>query len=125
MKYISTRGNGEQLASAEAIIHGIAADGGLFVPEEVPKVSLDFIAGLQDLSYEERAEKVLGLFLTDYTEAEIKGCVGLRGMASSMMRGALPWLSSMTFPFWSFGMGPPAPSRTWPCSSCPSSWARR
>ena len=75
MKYISTRGNGEQLASAEAIIHGIAADGGLFVPEAVPEVSLDFIEGLQNLSYEERAEKVLGLFLTDYTEEEIKGCV--------------------------------------------------
>ncbi len=75
MKYISTRGNGERLDSAEAIIHGLAGDGGLFVPEEIPKVSTDFVEGLSTLSYEERAEKVLGLFLTDYTKEEIKDCV--------------------------------------------------
>ena len=76
LKYISTRGNGERLDSAEAIIHGLAGDGGLFVPEEIPQVSPEFILGLAGLSYEERAEKVLSLFLTDYTEDEIRSCVG-------------------------------------------------
>ena len=75
MKYISTRGGGERLDSAEAIIRGLAGDGGLFVPEEIPEVSMEFIRGLTALSYEERAEKILGLFLTDYTAEEIKGCV--------------------------------------------------
>lgn len=75
MKYISTRGNKECLESAEAIIHGLARDGGLFVPEKVPEVSLEFIRDLQALSYEERAERVLGKFLTDYTKEEIKKCV--------------------------------------------------
>lgn len=75
MKYISTRGKAERLDSAEAIIHGLAGEGGLFVPDEMPKVSMDFVEGLKGLSYEERAEKVLGLFLTDYTEGELKSCV--------------------------------------------------
>ncbi len=75
MKYISTRGNGQAMDSAEAIIAGLAADGGLFVPTELPKVDLDFIASLEKLSYEERAAKVLGCFLTDYTEQEIAGCI--------------------------------------------------
>ena len=75
MEYISTRGMGAKLTSAEAIIAGIASDGGLFVPEEMPKVSMDFITGLQACSYEERAKRVLQCFLTDYSEDEIVGCV--------------------------------------------------
>ena len=75
MKYSSTRGNGISLDSAEAIIQGMAADGGLFVPESLPQVDEAFLASLQELSYEERAEKVLSLFLTDYTAEEISGCV--------------------------------------------------
>ena len=75
LKYSSTRGNAEQLDSAKAIIHGLAADGGLFVPDAMPQVDMAFIEGLKALSYEERAEKVLGLFLTDYTAEELAGCV--------------------------------------------------
>lgn len=75
LKYSSTRGNAEQLDSAQAIIRGLAADGGLFVPDAMPKVDMAFIEGLKTLSYEERAEKVLGLFLTDYTAEELSGCV--------------------------------------------------
>lgn len=75
LKYSSTRGNGVKLDSAQAIIQGLAADGGLFVPDSMPKVDAAFIASLGELSYEERAAKVLGLFLTDYTADEVKGCV--------------------------------------------------
>lgn len=75
LKYSSTRGNAEQLDSAKAIIRGLAADGGLFVPDAMPQVDMAFIEGLKALSYEERAEKVLGLFLTDYTAEELAGCV--------------------------------------------------
>ena len=75
MKYISTRGNNQELSSAEAIIKGLADDGGLFVPDTMPQVDLPFIGELQQLSYQERAVKVLSLFLTDYTREEIEGCV--------------------------------------------------
>ena len=75
MEYISTRGMDERLTSAQAIIAGIASDGGLFVPATMPGVSMDFITGLQSCSYEERAIRVLQCFLTDYSEAEITSCV--------------------------------------------------
>ncbi|MBQ1856189.1 MAG: hypothetical protein II137_06305 [Anaerovibrio sp.] len=61
MKYISTRGNNQELSSAEAIIKGLADDGGLFVPDSMPHVDMAFIEGLQRLSYQERAVKVLSL----------------------------------------------------------------
>ena len=75
LKYSSTRRKAASVASAEAIIQGLAADGGLFVPEEMPKADPDFIAGMRQLSYEERAARILGLFLTDYTSEELAGCI--------------------------------------------------
>ena len=50
-------------------------DGGLFVPEEMPAVGMDFIEEMTRLSYEERAARILGLFLTDYTQEELAGCI--------------------------------------------------
>ena len=75
MNYISTRGNNQKMTSAQAIIAGLADDGGLFVPDELPQVDMEFIKGLTKLSYQERAARVLGCFLTDYTDEEIRGCV--------------------------------------------------
>ena len=75
MEYMSTRGKGEPMESAAAILQGMAKDGGLLVPNEIPKVDAEFIDSLQNISYQERAVKVLGLFLTDYTEEELKTCV--------------------------------------------------
>ncbi len=72
MKYISTRGAEAQgVTSAYAIKTGLASDGGLFIPEEIPEISLDFIKELSSLSYTERAAKILSLFLTDYTYEEL------------------------------------------------------
>ena len=75
MKYSSTRGDSVQVTAAEAIIKGLAADSGLFVPDELPKISPSFIEELIPLSYEERAVKVLRMFLTDYTDEELETCV--------------------------------------------------
>ncbi|MCI6086228.1 MAG: threonine synthase [Selenomonas sp.] len=75
MKYISTRGGAEHLTSAEAILQGLSENGGLFVPEELPKVAPSFIEALVPLAYEERAVRVLQAFLTDYSEDELRGCV--------------------------------------------------
>ena len=77
MKYTSTRSKIKPINSAEAILQGIAEDGGLFVPEKIPKVSLEEIGALEDKSYEERAEWLLGKFLTDYTEYELGECAEL------------------------------------------------
>lgn len=75
MKYRSTRGNGQVLESAEAIIAGIAEYGGLFIPTALPKINQDFLKSLLSATYQECAEKILGKFLTDYAPAEIKQCV--------------------------------------------------
>ncbi|MCQ2433004.1 MAG: threonine synthase, partial [Clostridia bacterium] len=69
MNYISTRGGTtakDGLHSADAIKKGLCADGGLFMPEAIPSVSLDEIVEMSRMSYPERAAKILGKFLTDY-----------------------------------------------------------
>ena len=75
MDYFSTRGGAERVSSAAAILKGLASDGGLFVPASFPQMPLSAIEELASLSYEERAVHILSLFLTDYTEKEIEGCV--------------------------------------------------
>lgn len=75
MKYISTRGNNQSYEAAEAIIAGLADDGGLFVPADMPQVDSKFVESLVDLSYQDRAKKVLELFLTDFSAEETAGCV--------------------------------------------------
>jgi len=72
--YNSTRGKEIGIEASEAIVKGLASDGGLFVPSFIPRVTLDFDA-LAQMSYQEVACYVLGLFLTDFTEDEIKHCV--------------------------------------------------
>lgn len=75
MKYISTRGNNTKVTAAQAIIKGLADDGGLFVPESIPSVDEKFLSSLLNLSYLERAKKVLALYLSDFTADEINKCV--------------------------------------------------
>lgn len=74
MYYISTRGNGGSLSSAEAIKKGIAPDGGLFVPETKVRLDLSDIEAMQSMDYRERAAFTLGKYLTDYTPDEIADC---------------------------------------------------
>ena len=75
MLYKSTRGAKDMKASSQAIIQGMAADGGLFVPETLPQVDLAFVESLVKMSYEERAYAILHLFLSDYDEKELMDCV--------------------------------------------------
>lgn len=76
MNYRSTRDSSISVTSAEAIIKGIAPDGGLFVPENMPWLSYNDIGGLVGSDYATRAADILGRFLTDFTSAEIQECVG-------------------------------------------------
>lgn len=72
MKYISTRGaHSEGVSSAYAIKTGLASDGGLFMPESIPEIDLEYIKELSVLSYPERAAKILSLFLSDYGYDEL------------------------------------------------------
>ena len=72
MKYVSTREGRTGITASQAIIHGLAADGGLYVPTEIPAVSEDFIRELCALDYRARAVKVLGLFLEEFSTEELE-----------------------------------------------------
>lgn len=74
MFYNSTRNSTVKVNSAEAITQGISADGGLFVPESIPALSLDEIKAVGDMSYADRAAFVFSKYLTDFTDAEIHYC---------------------------------------------------
>ncbi len=77
MKYVSTRSKIEPINSAEAILQGLSEDGGLFVPESIPKISLAEIEKLVDLNYPQRATAILKNFLTDYSDDELAECAEL------------------------------------------------
>ncbi|MGQ9780016.1 MAG: threonine synthase [Bacillota bacterium] len=72
MRYLSTRGGAGGVASAAAIVEGLAPDGGLYVPEEIPRLGAEDFSGLVTLPYPERAARLLSLFLTDYKEEELR-----------------------------------------------------
>lgn len=72
--YSSTRNADVKYRASEAILKGLADDGGLFVPDSIPAldVSMDELA---KMSYQETAYEVMKLFLSDFTEEELKGCI--------------------------------------------------
>jgi len=71
MKYLSTRGTDYQYSSAQAIKQGIAPDGGLFVPESIPKLSKEDLQRMTTQTYVETAADVLSLYLDDYSHSEL------------------------------------------------------
>ncbi len=73
MKYYSTRDTALRLDAAEAVKLGLSRDGGLLTPETIPQIDEAFLTGLVHARYQERAAKVMGLYLTDYTEEELLG----------------------------------------------------
>ena len=72
--YKSTRGDGTLITSSQAILKGLADDGGLFVPNYIPKLETSF-EKLSQMSYQEVAFEVLHLMLTDFTDQELKQCI--------------------------------------------------
>ncbi len=72
--YSSTRDGGSRVTASQAILKGLADDGGLYVPDHIPALRMS-MAALSDKSYQETAYEVMRLFLTDFTEEELKGCI--------------------------------------------------
>lgn len=75
MYYSSTRGGQDRLTSAQAILKGIAGNGGLYVPERLPVLDAASRRALTDLDYQQRAMAILKVFLTDYSEQELQQCI--------------------------------------------------
>lgn len=72
--YKSTRSTEGTLKASEAILKGLADDGGLFVPIQIPKLEVS-IEELSKMSYQEVAYEVMKLYFTDFTEEELKNCI--------------------------------------------------
>ncbi|MBQ0726159.1 MULTISPECIES: threonine synthase [Thalassolituus] len=70
MKYISTRGNAPELTFEDVLLTGLATDGGLYVPKEVPQFSLAEIESWRDLPYTELAHKVIYPFVEGCVESD-------------------------------------------------------
>ncbi len=72
--YKSTRNGSKPIPASQAVLKGLADDGGLFVPERIPALdrTLEEYAGM---SYQETAYEIMKLYLTDYTEEELKDCI--------------------------------------------------
>jgi threonine synthase len=73
MRYVSTRGSAPVLNFEEALLTGLARDGGLYVPETIPTLSREDLADMATMSYEDVAFKVMRPFIGDtFTDAEFK-----------------------------------------------------
>lgn len=76
MKYFSTRDKNNIVSAAQAIVQGLASDGGLFVPETIPTVSVSGIEKLLKMDYRERAAAIMGMYLDEFSAEELNGFVG-------------------------------------------------
>lgn len=72
--YKSTRNSDKTVTASQAILKGLAEDGGLFVPTQIPKLSVS-MGELKEMSYQETAYAVMREFLTDFTEDELRNCI--------------------------------------------------
>ena len=72
--YRSTRSNSEPVTASQAILKGLSDDGGLFVPDHIPALDKSLLE-LAGMSYQQVAYEVMKLFLTDFTEEELKNCI--------------------------------------------------
>ncbi len=74
VSYQSTRGGESGLTASQAILKGLAVDGGLFMPDAIPKLDVP-MDKLADMTYQETAYEVMKLFLSDFTEEELRYCI--------------------------------------------------
>lgn len=72
--YSSTRNSEKKITASQAILKGLADDGGLFVPESIPALDVS-VEELSKMSYQQVAYEVMKLFITDFTEEELKNCI--------------------------------------------------
>jgi threonine synthase len=72
--YKSTRGKGKTVTASQAIVRGLAEDGGLYVPQEIPKLSRS-LESLVDMNYRELAFYIMKMYFDDFSDEELKECV--------------------------------------------------
>lgn len=72
--YSSTRNDEKKIKASQAILKGLSDDGGLFVPDHIPTLEKS-LKELSEMEYKEIAYEVMKLYLTDFTEEELKNCI--------------------------------------------------
>ncbi len=72
--YNSTRSKDQKVTASQAILKGLSDEGGLFVPEQIPALDRSF-EELKEMTYSQTAYEVMKLYLTDFTEQELKTCI--------------------------------------------------
>ena len=116
MKYVSTRGNAEVLEFEDAVLAGLARDGGLYVPESWPEFSDEDIADLAGLPYAEVAARVILPFTGGAIEHDELLNLVDRAYADFAHRAIVP-VRQMTADHWLMELfhGPTLASKTWRC----------
>ncbi len=72
--YNSTRGKEKNVTASQAILKGLACDGGLFVPNEIPAID-GKLSDWKELSYQQLAYEVMKLYFSDFTKEELTSCI--------------------------------------------------
>ncbi|MBU1233241.1 MAG: threonine synthase [Proteobacteria bacterium] len=75
MQYISTRGGIDPLPFTEAVMMGLANDGGLILPRTIPRIGSETYAGWKDLSYQELAFEIMSRFIDDIPESDLRDLI--------------------------------------------------
>ena len=115
--YGSTRGGETGVTASQAVLKGLADDGGLYVPERIPTldVTMDELAGM---TYQETAYAVMKQFLTDYTEEELKYCISHAYDEKFDTEEIAPLAKGTVCIFWSCSTGRRLLSRIWHFPFC-------
>lgn len=72
MRYLSTRGHPDRRRFCEILLEGLAPDGGLYLPEQYPKVDAGMLSKWRGLAYDELAFEILSLYIDDIPPADLK-----------------------------------------------------
>lgn len=116
--YNSTRGNDISVRASQAILKGLSEDGGLFVPDHIPALEKT-LKELSEMDYRQVAYEVMRLFLTDYTEEELKDCIERAYDVKFDTEEIVPLKKRGRHTIWSCSTAPPSLSRIWRCPSYP------
>ena len=120
--YQSTRDAKNTVTASQAILQGLATDGGLFTPVSYPKVDLDFDI-LKDASYQEVCEtglvSLLGWLYSRRVRLLYPQCLWQQVWYTSYCPSCWSWMASTT---WNCSTVQPSPLKIWPCLSCILLW---
>jgi threonine synthase len=126
MRYVSTRGGGEPLTFKQTILTGLARDGGLYLPAEIPDVR-DRLAGWRTLNYQDLAFEIIRLFADDIPDDVLRDIV-VRSYATFRHSEVTPVVEVGPVHRLNCFTDRRSPSRMWRCNSsatCSSmSWGR-